>query len=105
MRLSVVLVALCAFMRLRFLWWPFHPLPLLFINTWAMSRLYYSIMLGWLIKVMILRVWGGKTFSRVKPFFVGVIAGQVATYAMWLVINSVYFLVTRTTPPRFGVFY
>ena len=104
--LGAVAVALCAFMRLRFAWWPFHPLPLLFINTWTMSRMGFSILLGWAIKVAILRIWGGKTYARLKPFFIGAIAGVVAVYGSWLVVGSIYYLMTDTAPKMFRtVFY
>ncbi len=104
--IGAVLVAACALLRLRFASWPFHPLPLLFINSWTMSRLFLSIMLGWLVKVAILRIWGGTTFARVKPLFFGVVFGQVAIHGVWLIVNSIYFLATGITPPMVpGGFY
>jgi len=104
--MGAALVGLCAFMRLRFAWWPFHPLPLLFINTWAMSRTAFPIMLGWLIKVALLKIWGGKVFARSKPFFYGVIVGQVVMTGVWVAVAAVYFLVNDAQPrARFNFFY
>jgi len=104
--MGAALVGLCAFMRLRFAWWPFHPLPLLFINTWAMSRTAFPIMLGWLIKVALLKIWGGKVFARSKPFFYGVIVGQVVMTGVWVAVATVYFLVNDAQPRvRFNFFY
>ena len=95
---GALLVGLCALLRLRFSWWPFHPLPLLFFNTWAMSRLYMPFFLGWLIKAALLRIWGGKVFARAKPFFVGVIVGQIVMAGVWITVNAVYYLLYQTLP-------
>lgn len=98
--LGAVLVGGCAFMRLRFTWWPLHPLPLLLINTWCLSRLYFSFLLGWLIKVALVRIGGGKFFLRSKPFFIGVIFGQVVLAGIWVLIGVVYWAITDRPPPR-----
>ena len=103
--LGALMIAGCAALRLRFSWWPFHPLPLLFFNTWAMSRVAYPIMVGWLIKTAILRVWGGKTFARSKPFWYGAILGQVFVACIWMIVTVIYYLLTRTAPVRFNSFY
>jgi len=95
-----VLVGGCAFMRLRFSWWPFHPLPLLFLNTWILSRLYFSFFLGWCLKTGLTRIGGGKVFVRSKPFFFGVIAGQVVISCLWLFVGGIYYVVTGEAPPR-----
>jgi hypothetical protein len=95
---GAALVGLCALMRLRFSWWPFHPLPLLFFNTWAMSRLYFPFFLGWLIKTALLKIWGGTVFARSKPFFIGVIVGQIVMAGIWIVVNVIYFLIHHTLP-------
>ncbi len=95
---GAVLVGVCALLRLRFSWWPFHPLPLLFFNTWAMSRLYMPIFLGWLIKLALLKIWGGKIFARAKPFFIGVIVGQIVVAGVWITVNVIYYLMYNTLP-------
>lgn len=97
--IGAIAVAAVMIMRLRFSWWPFHPLPLLFISTWAMSRLYVSFFLGWAIKAAILRIWGGKTFTNLKPFFIGVIMGQAAIVSVWVLIGGIYWIITDTPPP------
>jgi hypothetical protein len=96
---GVVLVGGCAFMRLRFAWWPFHPLPLLFLNTWIMSRLYFSFLLGWVIKTALTRIGGGRVFVRSRPFFIGVIAGQVVVSCLWLFVGGIYYAVKGDKPP------
>jgi hypothetical protein len=97
--LGIILIGGCAVLRLRYTWWPFHPLPLLFFGSWAMSRLFFSFLLGWLIKVAILRVGGGKVFARLKPLFIGIVCGQIATGGFWLLVNVIYYLIHGEIDP------
>jgi len=101
---GVVVLGACAFMRLRFAWWPFHPLPLLLIDTWCLSRLYGSLFVCWVIKVGMLKIGGGAFFTRAKPFFFGIIMGQVVVGGIWVVTGTIYYLVTDTVPPQAGFF-
>jgi hypothetical protein len=93
-----IAVTTCAFMRLRFSWWPLHPLPLLFFNTWVMSRLFFSIFLGWAIKLAMVKIGGGKFFAESKPFFVGVIVGQIVVSIIFIFIVAIYYLVRGFVP-------
>lgn len=102
--LGAIIVGLCMFMRLRFTWWHLHPLPLLLLNEWCLSRLYFSFLIGWLIKTAILRIGGGKVFTAIKPFCMGVIIGQCLISAFWIIINSFYYLTMDTSPPPFNIF-
>lgn len=101
---GVVIVGGCAFLRLRFTWWPLHPLPLLLLNTWCLSRLYVSFLIGWLIKIALVRIGGGKVFTHAKPFFFGVIAGQVVVTALWILVGVIYYLRTGSQPPSINFF-
>ncbi len=92
-------VTMCAFMRLRFAWWPLHPLPFLFFNSWVMSRIFFSIFLGWLIKLGLVKIGGGKVFAQSKAFFVGVIMGQIVVSIIFVFVVTVYHLRTGIAPP------
>jgi len=96
---GALLVFLFAGLRLRFAWWPFHPLPLLFLNTWLMSRLYISFLIGWLIKIAIVKLAGGNFYQKSKPFFFGVILGQLFWVFAWVLIGAAYYLVTGRQAP------
>jgi len=96
---GALVVAACGFLRLRFAWWPFHPLPLLFFNTWVMSRLWVSFLIGWVIKTFLARVCGARTFVRSKPFFVGLILGQLFTNCVWVAVNILHHHIYASVPP------
>lgn len=92
-------IIVCALLRLRFAWWPFHPLPFIFLNSWCMSRLYLSFLVGWLIKLAILKIAGGNFYLKAKPFFFGIIAGQLVCVFFWCLIGAIFYLVTGLHPP------
>ena len=64
-------------MRIRFAWWPFHPLAYAVSGSWEMNLLWFPLFLAWVIKSILLRYGGGiKTYQAALPFFYGLILGQ-----------------------------
>jgi uncharacterized membrane protein YGL010W len=74
---------------LRFPRFPLHPLPLVLLGSWLMSRFWFSFMLGWLIKGAIIKIGGGRLFEHLRPFFVGTIIGLCVIYTFWILMNIV----------------
>ncbi|MCG3147138.1 MAG: hypothetical protein PCFJNLEI_00575 [Verrucomicrobiae bacterium] len=101
---GAVIVGGCALLRLRFTWWPFHPLPLLLFGSWTLSRLYFSFLIGWLIKLALVKIAGGKVFAASKPFFIGIIVGQIFMATLWMFVGAIYYLATGTQPPAVNLF-
>ncbi len=62
-------------MRQRFLWWPFHPAGYVAWLGWPIDRYWFSILLGWLAKSVVLRFFGYKTFAALRPAAFGLILG------------------------------
>ncbi len=85
--LGFLLVGALAAMRLRFAWWPLHPIGFLMVYTYPASHLWLSIMIGWLAKVLILRFGGPKMYTNAKPFFLGLIVGESVAAGFWLVLG------------------
>lgn len=103
---GAALVLVTGFARLRFAWFPFHPLPLVLLGSWLMSRYCFSFFLGWLIKVAIIKIGGGRLFERTKPFFVGVVTGLAFIYACWIVVNIFIFRANNFTfEPEWGLIF
>src|SRR5207244_2496484 len=44
--------ALLSFLRLRFAWWPLHPIGYLMLGTFPIAHLWFSTFIGWLAKVL-----------------------------------------------------
>jgi hypothetical protein len=85
-------VTVMGVLRARFEAWPFHPLGLLLVYTFPLGRMWFSIMLGWLAKVVILRLGGSRAFQAAQPFFVGLVVGESLAVSLWLVISMIFVL-------------
>jgi len=75
---GVVVMALLLGLRSAFYWWPINPLGFLLAASWAIRPLWFSVMLGWLAKVFVLKFGSGSVLRAGRNFFLGVIAGEVA---------------------------
>jgi hypothetical protein len=84
-----VLVSILAALRLRFAWWPLHPIGFLMLYTYPGTHLWLSILIGWLAKNLILRFGGTKMYTAAKPFFLGLIVGESAAAGFWLMVGLV----------------
>ncbi len=83
MGLGGVVMFLLYFVRQRF-GWGLHPLGYVaWISPYQMSRLWFSILVGWLLKSLIVKFGGYKTYEGIKPFFIGVIAGECSAVTIW----------------------
>ncbi len=84
---------LLAVMRALYAWWPLHPLGYAMGPSWPMIQLWFSVLLGWALKSVILRYGGFKRFRDAKPFFLGLVVGEFSAAGLWLLID---FLCGRT---------
>jgi hypothetical protein len=86
---GVVIAGLLSFLRLRFMAWPLHPVGLLLAYSYPMRMVWFSVMVGWIIKVMVVRFGGVQLIRAAKPFFIGLIVGEAGAAAFWLVVTLV----------------
>jgi len=89
---GVGLVLLFSALRLRFTWWPIHPVLFLVWGTWAMNNMVASFFLGWFIKVLVTRLGGSRGYRKARTLFVGVIAGEFVAGLAWGVLGLIYYL-------------
>ena len=74
-------------LRLRYAAWPFHPVGFLLVYTWGLQNIWFSIFVGWLAKVLILKLGGARLLRASYPVFIGLILGEAAAAAFWLVVS------------------
>jgi hypothetical protein len=74
--------------RSRFAWFPLHPLGFVVCQTYPMSTLWFSILIGWACKVLISRYGGIDTYRKVTPAFLGLALGDIAMMLFWIVIDG-----------------
>jgi hypothetical protein len=101
-----LLYAGCSFMRMRFVWWPIHPVLFLVLGTFFPSdALSFSILLGWLCKSLTVRFAGAKGYHTVKPLMFGLISGELLAALGWSVAGAIYFWMTGLIPKPYAIFY
>jgi len=82
-------MSLLIFMRYRFLWFPMHYLGFPINDTWIMTNAWFSIFLGWLFKLIVLR-WGGiRMYRNMRPLFLGLVLGNITCAGVWLIIDAI----------------
>jgi hypothetical protein len=77
-------------MRRRFVWWPLHPLGFVTWLSWPIERYWSSIFIGWLIKTVIVRLGGYRTFRRLRPVAFGLILGMNVIFVVWLIVHMIW---------------
>jgi hypothetical protein len=78
-----------SWMRLRFTWFPFHPLAYAMSNSWGVAQLWMPLLIGSTAKFFTLKFGGLKTYRRFLPFFFGLILGEITVGSLWTIIGIV----------------
>jgi hypothetical protein len=76
-------------LRMRFLWFPLHPIGYMAANSWGMHLNWFSFFLGWLLKVLITRYGGMSVYQRLLPLFLGMIVGDMLHEGLWGIVTWV----------------
>lgn len=78
-------------MHTRIIGFPFHPAGFIFAPGYPMQCFWYSLMIAWIVKFVILRYGGLKLYQKCRPFFYGLILGDALNGGIWILIG----LITR----------
>ncbi|MCE5219311.1 hypothetical protein LLH03_20020 [bacterium] len=63
-------------MRLRYAWWPFHPLGYAVSGSWEMNLVWMPLLIAWILKTAIIKWLGDRYYNKAVPIFMGLILGQ-----------------------------
>jgi len=74
--------------RNLFSWFPLHPIGYIMWSPYVMYAMWFSIFLGWLFKVLIMRFGGTEAYRRVLPAFLGLALGDVVMMVAWAGIDA-----------------
>lgn len=102
--LGVVFVLVAAWARLRFSWWPFHPVIFLVWGTYPISNFAFSFLIGWMIKASVTKVGGARGYQNLKPMMIGVIAGELTAGLLWIFAGWIYYYLYQLRPPWYVIF-
>ena len=90
--LAAVLVL--GMLRLRFIWWPIHPIFILVWGSWPMGVFAFSVLLGWLVKMGVNRIGGVQLYRKVKPMMIGIIAADMLMALVRMIVGVIYYQAT-----------
>lgn len=79
---------LLSFMRVHFIWFPFHPVGYALANTGTLDWLWMPFLIAWLCKVLIIRYGGIKMYRQALPFFLGLVLGDYVISGVWSLAGS-----------------
>ncbi|MFQ6098510.1 MAG: DUF6785 family protein, partial [Armatimonadota bacterium] len=84
----VVTLALMA-LRVRFTWWPFHPVGYAISSSWSMNCLWMPLLIAWAAKSLITRYGGYKMFRAAIPMALGLILGEFVVGSVWTIVGII----------------
>ena len=77
------------FLRLHFLWWPFHPLGYAISSSWGI-HVWSSFLISWIVKLIVLRYGGLRSYRQTVPFFLGIILGEYMVGSVWNLVSIIF---------------
>jgi len=76
-------------MNRRFTWWRISPLRFVIASSENVSRqIWGGAFIGWLISSLVKR-YGGPVYRKLRPFFLGLILGDVVVCCTVVLLESV----------------
>lgn len=101
--IGVTLAVVVSLMRLRFPWWPLHPIAFLFFGSHQAQYLAFSFLLGWLVKTAVCKYGGEPVYQKGKPIMAGLIAGEVLAGTIPVVAGTLYYFITGERPVNVSI--
>ncbi|MCX8108542.1 MAG: hypothetical protein N3G20_07040, partial [Verrucomicrobiae bacterium] len=92
-------MVLFAVLRLRFSWWPLHPVLVLAFGAGLLYKFCASFFLGWLAKITVMRLGGARRYNQYRPFMIGIIVGDLTGSFLIMLGSWLYFLATGVQSP------
>ncbi|MFA4030297.1 MAG: hypothetical protein GDYSWBUE_001939 [Candidatus Fervidibacterota bacterium] len=87
MLVGVMTMALILSLHRSFIWFPLHPIGYLMGASWPMINFWFPIMVGWALKVIVMRFGGAKVYRQLLPGFLGLIMAEFFSAGLWTAID------------------
>jgi len=78
---------LLGLLRLRFWWWPFHPIGYIIANGWGVAWYTVPFFVGWVVKSLVIRYGGLRLYRATVPLAIGLIIGDMLNRGLWSVVS------------------
>ncbi len=76
-------------MRLRFWWWPFHPVGYMAGMCWGLNWYWMPFLVGWAAKSLVIRYAGLRLYRATIPLAIGFILGDLLNSGLWSLVGLV----------------
>jgi len=95
---GVIIAVGLSVLRIRYVWWPLMPLAWALSSSWSMIVFWFPFLVAWIVKGVIVRYGGWTVYTRLQPFFLGLILGEFSQAVIWATIGGVWRLPTPFFP-------
>ena len=85
MGIGFLISSILMFLRIRFLWFPFHPLG--YAMAGDLGMFWCPFFASFVLKWIILKYGGLKLYRRAVPFFLGLMLGDLFIGSVWSIIG------------------
>ena len=73
-----------ALMRMKFMWFPFHPLGYVLATSYFMKNVWFTLFLAWLARLVVFRIGGAQVIRRgLVPMCVGIFLACVTSIVLF----------------------
>jgi hypothetical protein len=69
-------------------WCPFHPIGVAMAGSWAMYKIWSSLMFSWLVKGATLRYGGRLRYAQLVHFGLGMVLGDCVLGGFWAILGA-----------------
>lgn len=101
---GALLVGIAALCRMRFPHWPIHPLLFVVWTQPHITLFCFSFILGWIVKLIVLKYGNSQLYSRMKPLMIGIIAGEILGAMTPSLIGVIYYFITGNIPKPYVLY-
>jgi len=85
--IGATFTGLLIFLRQRLVSWPLHPIGYILAFSFETTRVWFSFLCGWVIKVTVLKYGGGRLYRTIRSLFLGLILGEFTAAGFWIVVD------------------
>jgi len=90
MGIGLLATVMLMLLRMRFVWFPFHPAGFAISTSWGMNVTWSCLFVSWLVKWIILHFGGLGAHRKATPFFLGLILGEFTVGSLWTIIGIIF---------------
>ena len=86
---GAVMVGLLGGARLMWVAMPLHPIGFITMGSAMTAKIWFSVMVGWLLKLGVMRYGGPRLYAQLKPACIGLIAGEALACGLFITIDLI----------------